>query len=220
MPHSLICGMTTSGKSALAHLLAARWKAAGVRPVALDPSISRDWPADTLVFTDPEQFIRFAKANANLALFVDEGAAALERAADYNWLTTRARHWGHESHIISQRPQDITPAIRGNCETLWLFHIDIGAAELLAREWNESRLREAAKNPRLSFHLARRLSDDGCQTGRIDFARRGIVFLRSNENANPRQRAGPDPADPPPDVRSLPGPGNRRMQRKRKGAGK
>lgn len=213
MPHSLICGMTTSGKSALAKLLAGRWRhVPGYRVAVLDPQRAPDWPAD-YVFSDPAGFLQFAKANTNLALFVDEGAAALERAADYNWLTSRARHWGHESHIISQRPQDITPAIRGNCETIWLFNIDPTACELLAREWNENRLREASKNPRLVFHLARRLSDEGCQQGKLDFARSGVVLFRRDDNANSRQRVA-DESDNR--VARLSGPGSGRVLNKRK----
>lgn len=177
MPHSLICGMTTSGKSAIAKLLADRWRKAGMTIAVLDPMRSPDWRADFLT-PDPERFLLYAKSRTNCALFVDEGAAVLERAADYNWLTTRARHWGHEAHIISQRPQDLTPQIRGNCESLWLFRIDPSACKLLAAEWGEPDLIQAAKNPRLQFHFTRRLSDEGVRVGRIDFARRGIRFLK------------------------------------------
>lgn len=177
MPHSLIVGMTTSGKSAIAKLIAQRWKARGVRVAVLDPMRSPEWPADFLT-PDPDQFLLFAKTNRDLALFVDEGAKALERDADYNWLTTRARWWGHESHIISQRPADITPAIRGNCETVFVFRIDPSACQLLAKEWAEPALVSAAKNPKLVFHLARRFSDEGVRVGKIDFARRGFHFLK------------------------------------------
>lgn len=186
MPHSLIAGMTCTGKSSVAKLLVPRWRKRtwGGRPyriAVLDPVSPRGlgWGLvdGDCHFADPDQFILFCKSSiANpLAIFVDEGAQSLSRGVDYNWLTTQARHWGHESHIISQRATDLHPAIRGNCEWLYLFQTDPNTAKLLALEWNQPTLLQAVQNPRLHLHLARRLAD--VHRARVDFTARTLVFL-------------------------------------------
>ena len=200
MPHTLIVGMTTTGKSALGKLLVPRWRRRGYSIAVLDPMKSPEWKAD-FISTDPDAFLVYCKSHTGLAIFVDEGAAALGKAADYNWLTSRARHWGHETHIISQRPQDINTAVRGNCESLFVFNIDPRATELLASDWNEPTLRDASRNPRLQFHFARRLADEGVRIGRVDFGKRSIVWCN---NLSPSSPLTLEPSRPLPSPHSLP----------------
>jgi len=184
MPHSLIAGMTCCGKSSVAKLLIPRWRkrtwnGKPYRIALLDPLRDPSWPlADgDCAFTNADQFLLYCKSSIDkpLAIFVDEGAQTLARGVDYNWLTTQARHWGHESHIISQRPTDLTPQVRGNCEWLYLFQTDCNAAKLLSMEWNQPALLEAVKNQRLHLHLARRLAET--HRYKVDFATKTLVFL-------------------------------------------
>jgi len=204
MPHTLIAGMTTSGKSALGKMLAPRWRARGYGIAVLDPMKAPEWRAD-FISTDPDAFLLYCKSHTGLAIFVDEGAAALSKAADYNWLTSRARHWGHETTIISQRPQDITTTVRGNCESLFLFNIDPRATELLAYEWNVPDLKNASTYPRLQFHFARRLADEGSRIGRLDFSKRSIVWLGATCNpSSPSSSLMPEPSRPSSSRRLLP----------------
>jgi hypothetical protein len=172
MPHHLIAGMTTCGKSALAKMLARRYVRNRFTVLVLDPLQAPDWPGT--VTADPSAFMYYAKRVPNLRLFVDEGAASLGRDVDFNWLATQARHWGHRSHFLSQRPQDFTPQIRGNCHHLWLFGLDGKACELLAREWNKPELAACADLPRLQFKYAVRFAE--VRGGRVDFQTDSIVW--------------------------------------------
>lgn len=182
-----------SGKSALAKMLAANYRKQGFNVLVLDPLAAPDWQGT--VTADPDAFMYYAKRVANLRLFVDEGAQSLGRDVDYNWLATQARHWGHRTHFISQRPQDFTPHIRGNCHTLWLFAIDGGASDILAREFNKSLLKDAPALPQLQFKWCQRFAD--VRSGKIEFAKRSIVWLPANVGAgvgSPSDSTTPAPA--------------------------
>lgn len=158
-------------------MLCAYWRRSGYRTAVLDPLRAPDWPAYYMT-ADPEAFMFYVKTQTNLRIFVDEGAESLARAVDFNWLAAQSRQWGHRCHFLSQRPQDFTPAIRGNCHHLWLFGIDGSAADLLAREFNAPLLKDASKNPCLSFHYAQRFAD--VRRGKIDFQKRSIIWTPDN----------------------------------------
>jgi DNA helicase HerA-like ATPase len=56
MAHSLILGMTESGKTTLAKRLAQHYKSRGIGVIVLDP-LNDDWPCDFKT-ADPDEFLR------------------------------------------------------------------------------------------------------------------------------------------------------------------
>lgn len=144
MPHVLIAGITESGKTTLAVKLAGIYKARGVPVVVCDPLMDNRWNAD-LVTRNAERFLHAVKQRRSCAVFIDESGEVIGQYNDQMfWLATRARHYGHNVHFITQRVQQIAPTVRGQCTHLFLFHIGVGDAKMLAAEFAKPEIVEAA----------------------------------------------------------------------------
>ena len=146
--HTLICGITQSGKTTMAKLLARMRSRAGRKVLVLDPILDNDWPAH-LVTDDPEKYLEIAQSEQtrNCTLVVDEGRMALARDERFSWLTTTSRHSGHDCIIISHRPTGLTPELRSNCVICYAFNIHEMDAELLSRNYNRQELLQAPSLP-------------------------------------------------------------------------
>ena len=143
MAHVLIAGMTMSGKTTLATRLAHQYKVRGVEPIILDPMRDPRWPSEYL-FTDSRQFLELCAKSTHCALFLDESGDTIGRYNDEMfWLATKARHYGHRSHFICQRPSQLSPTVRTQCSYMYLFNVGISDAKILADEWGKPELREA-----------------------------------------------------------------------------
>lgn len=140
MPHCLINGMTESGKTTLAKRLAAEYKRAGVGVIVLDPLHDPGWQADFQT-DDPGEFLEVCRTSQRCALFIDEGG---ENAGQFDkpmhWLATRARHYGHNSHFISQRGAQLAKTIRDQCGRIFLFCSSVDDCKIHSREWNKPEL--------------------------------------------------------------------------------
>ena len=91
------------------------------------------------------------------ALFIDESGETIGR---YNeemfWLATRARHFGHDSHFVCQRAQQLNLTVRSQCTSLACFRVSNKDAELLADDWARPELLEAANlGPGDFIHVSR-----------------------------------------------------------------
>jgi hypothetical protein len=193
-------GQTGSGKTTLATSLARSYHAREVESIVLDPFKDPRW-STPYVFDDPVEFSRFARRARHAALFVDESGDLIgqhERALF--WLATRARHYGHVSHFITQRAAQLSPTVRAQVSRLALFSVPRHDAELLAREWTHPEILQA---PELRqgeflwverFKPARRLAID-LPTGVVyDPARsRGVKGAAGNGGPAAR-RGGPGAA--------------------------
>lgn len=148
--HELIVGITNSGKTTLAMAKARRFKETGIVSIVLDPMGSPKWISEggvhqSLLFQEPEKFLLEVKKWQSCALFVDEAGDAIGRFGGVmNQLATRARHDGHVSHFICQRASMIDKNVRANCSVLSCFKQDIDDAIILARNFAQPKLREAA----------------------------------------------------------------------------
>lgn len=141
MSHSLILGMTESGKTSLAKKLAQQYKANGINILVLDPMGDPEWNADYQT-SNPDEFLSVLWNSRSCAAFVDEAGEsagrydkAMERSA------TKGRHWGHKMHYISQRGALISPNIRGNCSNLFLFLSGKNDGKVHAEEWAKEELK-------------------------------------------------------------------------------
>lgn len=136
MPHTLILGMTESGKTTLARKLARRYQHKGIPVLVLDPYRSSAWNADFLT-DNPDSFLEVVKDSKSCALFIDECGAFAESGFSDSllWIATNSRHFGHNAHFITQRAQQISPTIRDQCSHLFLFKQSFDDSKLLTRNF-------------------------------------------------------------------------------------
>lgn len=145
MPHMLIVGMTESGKTTLATQLSSEYRAKGIKVIVLDPLLDPRWQADFLT-SDRAEFLAIVQhpETRSCAIFIDESGEMIGQYSDEMfWLATRARHYGHNSHFISQRAKQISPTVRNQCSYLALFCCSFDDSKELANEFNRPYLKEA-----------------------------------------------------------------------------
>jgi hypothetical protein len=169
MPHSLISGMTESGKTTLAVQMSREYQRHNIRVIVLDPLLDSRWCADFMT-TDRLQFLSVVQhpQTVNCAIFIDESG---ESVGQYNdemfWLATRARHYGHNSHFICQRPAMLSPTVRGQCSYLYLFNVAATDAKTLSDDFNKPELKNAAELQKGEYYYCGRFG--GVEKHRVDF---------------------------------------------------
>lgn len=148
--HTLIIGMTESGKTTLGKELCRAYRAAGFSTLVFDAAFNR-WDADYQT-GDAGQFFRTAVKARRCMLFIDEAGKAVKwsnrEAVD---IATMFRHFGHSAHFLGQRPAMIAPSVRYNCARLCLFRVSREDAGDLAAEWGHREIMTAPDLPAGSF---------------------------------------------------------------------
>lgn len=143
MGHSLIAGISESGKTTLAIELCNYYNSIKVPTIVLDPIVDQRWVCSYKT-ADKEKFLWTAQNNLSCAIFIDESA---EMIGHYHnemfWLATRSRHLGHNVHFISQRVKSISKTVRDQCRHLFLFNSSIDDCIDLSKEFNRAELRNA-----------------------------------------------------------------------------
>ena len=120
MPHSLIVGMSESGKTTLAKRMCQRTKASGRGTGVLDP-LHDNWDADFQT-DDPELFLQTFWQSRSCDFFIDEAGDSVGHYDKPMIQTaTRGRHWGHNCYYITQRSQSLSPTVRAQCRYIFLF---------------------------------------------------------------------------------------------------
>jgi len=140
MAHSLILGMSESGKTTLARNLAAYYKKQGMGVIVLDPMRDPEWVCD-FITADQDEFLQVFWSSQSCMVFLDEGAESVGRYDKAMRKTaTQGRHWGHCCHFITQHGTDLAPVVRGQCRHLFLFQSSRQQGEVLAKEYNQPEL--------------------------------------------------------------------------------
>lgn len=140
MTHVLIVGMTESGKTSFGKSLAAEYKRKGTGVIVLDPMGDPEWQAD-VVTKDAALFSQTAERSQSCALFIDESGDEVGRYNDEMfWLATKARHFGHKSHFMTQRPAQLNKTVRDQCRHLAVFCISRDDAKLLSNDFGKEEL--------------------------------------------------------------------------------
>lgn len=156
MPHVMIAGITESGKTTLAKRLVARYTHNGIQTLVLDPLCDPGWGA-TFQTSDKGLFLENVKLSRNCALFIDESGEMIGR---YNeemfFLATRARHYGHNTHFITQRVVQVNKTVRDQCVDLFLFMVSKTDAKVLADEFNKQELQCANELKQFECFYTRR----------------------------------------------------------------
>ena len=148
MAHTVIMGMSESGKSTLAKRIANSFQAQGIKVIVFNPL--RDWwsdPVPDLQTDNISEVTRVAKLSWSCAIFIEECSDVSTK--QIKWFATQARHRGHASHFIAQRGKGmVAPTIRDQCRYLACFRVSLDDAKTLAAEYTK---------PELS-------GNDGCHT--------------------------------------------------------
>lgn len=138
--------MTGSGKTTLAKRLIPEYRKAGTPAIILDPMRDPHWGITEQDFQthEPEIFLTKMYQSRRCALFVDEGGESIGRySREMGVVTTRSRHFGHKTHIITQRPSQIDRTVRDQCTELYLFRVGFQDAKTLAEEFGYQEIRDA-----------------------------------------------------------------------------
>ena len=122
--HTLIVGITGSGKTHFARRMAARSRRV---KIFYDPTMSflpggaKDW-RDVCART-PAEFSAavYADGVTNCDIFVDEGDELFSQATPHRWLLQRGRHLGFRVVLISQRPALLDTTCRYQCGRAVVF---------------------------------------------------------------------------------------------------
>lgn len=134
MAHSLILGMTQSGKSTLAKMLTAELARRGRLVMILDPMLDSGWPEKSLVVSEPEELHRAAAKMTGAHIFVDEAAVHVGRSQKMlSWIFRFGSHWGHSANLITQHPTDLAPFVRSQCTSAYVFKSTAAVGELLRK---------------------------------------------------------------------------------------
>lgn len=135
MAHTLILGITGTGKTTLAFSIAQAYKAQGVPVYVLDPFKRAEWNAD-FITDDPDGFLDFVFTHKSAAVFVDESGDVIGRwSGDLQKLATQSRQFGHRVHFITQRAKQFDVNMRTQCENIFLFKQSPDDAKELARDF-------------------------------------------------------------------------------------
>lgn len=156
MAHSLILGMTESGKTTLAKTLAAHYKARGIGVLVLDPMNDPQWQCDYKT-SDVAQFLTVFWQSKRCMVFIDEAGESVGRFDDLMVRTaTKGRHWGHSCHYLSQRGAQLSRTVRDQCSHLFLFTTALDDCKIHSNEWNKQEMREASALPQGHYFHATR----------------------------------------------------------------
>lgn len=159
MAHSLIIGMTESGKTTLAKQLAQSYANNGIRVLVFDPMYDDEWVADfqTANFDD---MIREYEASTKCAVFFDEAGTVSKQHDEFLIKTaTQGRHRGHANHYISQRGAMVPKTLRDQCSHLFIFGQSLDDAKTYAREYNSPEILTVAKFRKGEYYHATRFDD-------------------------------------------------------------
>lgn len=162
--HSLIIGMTESGKTCLALILAKQLRSKGKKVAVLDPLHNPDWDCDFRT-TDPVDLQDYLASERSVYVFIDEGGKVFNNGNDLTFaeFATTSRHYGHSVHFMAQRAMQIPKTMRDQCSRLFLFTSSASDGIIHADEWNKDVLRQCNTLPRFHFwhvdryHLQQRL---------------------------------------------------------------
>lgn len=150
--HSIISGITSSGKTFLAKKLASSFKKQGRGVLVLDV-LGDDWDCHFQT-NSPSKFLAVAKANTGCALFIDESSVSIGRgveARQMHWLATMSRHWGHKAFFILQRINQIEPIIRSQCTEYFCFRGSASDSKILLEETGEECFLQVPKLAQFHF---------------------------------------------------------------------
>jgi len=146
--HTLVVGVTLSGKSTLARQVLAECIRVGIPAIVYDPLISGWYGAR--VYGDETSFfaaiIEAANSGKQTLVIIDEADTLLSMSHRHNWwLLLRGRHFGLKIFVLTQRPSLVAPTCRGMCTQCFTFQVSKKDATLLVDDYAAPALINAPK---------------------------------------------------------------------------
>ena len=151
--HAYIVGTTGSGKSHLAREICKGVRDSGYQTLVLDPIGDPKWnEAADLVVTDKDHFLEIFWESTNLRVFCDELLRYTDNHdRDFHTTATMGRHNGHQVFYIAQRPSHVPINIRSQCQTVFTFKQNRKEAMLMAGDFGNDDLQQAARLGQYEF---------------------------------------------------------------------
>jgi SpoVK/Ycf46/Vps4 family AAA+-type ATPase len=141
MAHSIIVGITGTGKTTLAFKIAERYRARKIPVLVYDPFKRLEWQAD-FITDKPEEIVEVVFKNKSCAVFIDEAGEFLDRySKEDTKLATMSRQLGHNVHFIAQRAQMLSPNVRHQCTNLFMFRQVASDCDLLSKDFANEQLK-------------------------------------------------------------------------------
>lgn len=141
--HVGIFGPTGCGKSTLGQQIAASYVRRGRANLICDP-LGIKWPAAAWQTTSAEALLAKAQASLRCMLWIEESSVTIRRDRDLSWLFTTARHCGHVTHVIGQDGSSLTPGMRQQISTVYLFRCHPDLADTWSRQFCDPQILEIA----------------------------------------------------------------------------
>jgi DNA helicase HerA-like ATPase len=146
--HTGYYGVTLTGKTTLARLVARNLAKEGHKGAVFDPTLTATlgggWPEGWPVFTDPDDFLDFVESDkcvGPIHLFIDEADEVFGHEMKWNfWLLKKGRHFGYFCHVISQRPKMIAPTARSQCALAYVFRLAVEDVAEIGKDYGHSGL--------------------------------------------------------------------------------
>lgn len=148
-PHTLYTGVSQSGKTTLARMMARALAAKGHRVIVYDPmgtaTAGGGWPEKAIVFDDAIDFLNYVHSpeGFHAHLFVDEGHEIFGHGEEFRenyWLFTKGRHYGLHLHIMTQRPTKLHPDVRSQCGRCYMFRLAVDDVKLIGNDYGFSEI--------------------------------------------------------------------------------
>lgn len=189
--HTAIVGMSRSGKTTLAQLVAGGLVKRGRRVGVFDPLRDPKWEATGAEIVTADPFELLHRCKTSLAerkgdgwhWFWEEWGPYLRHHPDPNvrksipafaWLGQSSRQLGHSQWFLSHTWQDLLH-VRGQCDQVFAFAQGNKSAALMAEDFAQPALATALpKQMRLNFKSVAKMADT--RSGKIEFTRRGPVL--------------------------------------------
>src|SRR5271154_1746255 len=181
MPHTLILGTTESGKTSLARNMEAAWVNAGRESLVYDPFCwENEWKTHCPIMVEMDLYLEAARKRTNHLLVVDESSDLDRYDKEHTWLTTQARHHGHQTILCVQQAELVAPAVRMNCQICCLFWMPPQVRKEIGDSFGHPEIIEQPAPEKGEFYRLRRF--EKLQKFRIDFATKKVYSLDLNQN--------------------------------------
>lgn len=169
MAHTLVLGVTQSGKSTYSKWVCERLTKKGIETAVLNPYRDPGWICSSQ-HMDPSKLLDLCLTPGRRCVFLEEAGDTLDRDPRYNWFTTVGRHAGNQVWVISQRMESLNPTLRNNCVDAVVFASEIGDTKLIANRYREPRLLRVEKFRPGQFYMVSQFSP--LLTGQLNWDRK------------------------------------------------